>query len=132
MNKRGEIVGFETVIFTMLNLIFFCVMLFFIYRVGTGAFLYEQAYAKEIVLVIDNSQPEMKILIDMNDAVDIAKKNNQDKMKIFSIDENENKVIVSLTGKGGYGFRYFSNYTVDYKMNGNYLELNIGEKNEIK
>lgn len=129
LSKRGDSTLAETVIFIILNLIFFIALLIFVYRSGTGALVYEQAYAKEIALFLDNAKPDTDLSINIQDGMKIAEKAGQ---KIEnSVRIQDNKVIVSLTGKGGYSYQYFSDYSVEYRVSEDgFVYLKIREKNE--
>lgn len=129
-DKRADSPIYGTVIFIILNLMFFVILIAFIYKSSTGALIYEQAYAKNIALLIDKAEPEMEISIDMTKAVNAAEKNNWEKEKIVKIDKIKNKVIVKLDSKEGYAFHYFSDYDINTKFDGNNLIINVKEKVE--
>ena len=129
-NKKADTVVLETTIFIVLNIVFIALLLIFVYTSKEGAFIYEQIYAKQIALLIDNAKPDMTIGLNMENAIKIAKKNNQDLDKIVSISNNENKVIISLSSRGGHSFQYFSDYNVSIQINQNHLTIKIKEKNE--
>jgi len=130
LNKRGETLIFETVIFIVLNTLFFVIMLVFVSRASTGAAVYEQVYAKEIALMIDDAKPTMSIYIDMGDAVKLTEKiGGLNLIDIVRIDESGQRVVVSLTKGGGYSFQYFSGYNVTVEpAEENFLKINVGEK----
>tara|TARA_Y100000310_G_scaffold339732_1_gene433364 strand:- start:2143 stop:2619 length:477 start_codon:yes stop_codon:yes gene_type:complete len=134
-NKRGDLLTLETLIFTILNLVFFSVLIAFVMLAGQRAFVYEQTYAKQIALIIDNAKPEMAILVDMEKIVEIAEKNEKPLNEIVKINKKENRVEVSLRDSGGSSFQYFSNYDVLVKFeesNKNKLLINILEKTEVE
>lgn len=131
-NKKADYVVLETTIFIVLNIFFIALLLIFVYSSGKGAFIYEQIYAKQIALLIDNAEPEMTIGYSMEKGIEIAEKNGVVKDKIVSIDDKENKVIVSLSGKGGNSFQYFSDYGIETKFVENNLEIKIKKKNELQ
>jgi len=126
MNKRGDQL-IETIMFIMLNLIFFASLFYFVYRTGNSAIAYEQSYAKEIALLIDNAKPGTNILLNVQDGLKIAKDSGQDLSRMFSA--RDNKVFVDLTGKGSYSSAYFSDYNVEINMNGNgFAYIQVKEK----
>jgi len=135
-NKKAENIVLETIIFIVLNLVFFSVMLLFVLSSGEGAFIYEQRIAKQVALIIDYSKPKMAISMDVTEAMEIAKKELSDEKinNAFKIDNEEKKVIVDLSGKGGHSYRFFSDYSVDSsvisKENKDFLVLVIKEKND--
>lgn len=130
MNKKADTMILETFIFIILNLIFFLAVLVFVWKAGDNAFVYEQAYAKEIALAIDNGKPGTSIFIDVKDGLEIADKEKQERNKIFKIDEQEGRIMVNLIGRGGYSFRYFSANEISLLVYGDYLKIDIKEKNE--
>ena len=123
MNKRGILFG--TVIFIILNIVFFVVMLLFIYSSGNRDFVYEQTYAKQIALLIDNSKPEMSLLLDISELVEIANENRKDVNEIIKLDKEENRIFVSLKGERGYNYKYFTKADVDLKIEKNNLVINL-------
>jgi len=131
-NKRGDTYVLETTFFIILNVIFFVMMLVFVNRAASGAVIYEQTYAKQIALLLDDAKPGTTISLNMDKGVEIAKENKIAVDKIVEINEKENRVKVSLTGKGGYSFQYFSDYSIEIGFTENFLVLKIkeGAKNE--
>ena len=127
-DKNAKMV-MQTIIFILLNLVFFTVMLIFAYSSGNREFVYEQTLAKEIALIIDNANPEMIILLDLNKFIEIAEDNNQPIDKIIKIDNEKNLVEVKLKEKGGYSYQYFSDYDISSKIEQNMLLINI-KRNE--
>ena len=128
MNKKGDEIVLETIIFVVLNLLFFAVMLVFVYSSGSITFVYEQTYAKQIALFIDNAEPEMSMLIDLSEIIEIAEKNKQPLEKIVQLNKNENKVEIRLKKKGGYSYQYYSDYNIDLKIDNNFLLINIKDE----
>jgi len=134
-DKRGEGLVFPVVIFIVLNLMFFSLLMFFVFKSSTGALVYEQAYAKEIALMIDSAKPVTIFSIDFTKGLEIAENNrlSSESMKDL-VDFKDNKVIVKLEDKGGYAFEYFSNYEISSYFNGNFLIITVNAKiieNEI-
>jgi hypothetical protein len=114
LNKKADTIILESTIFFILNSVFIILMLLFIYSSGRGAFVYEQVYAKQIALIIDNAEPDMSIGLNIEELVKIAEKNNKQIDKIVSINKEENEVIVSLSNSGGHSFQYFSDYDIEF------------------
>ncbi|HUS50686.1 MAG TPA: hypothetical protein VMZ91_11005 [Candidatus Paceibacterota bacterium] len=135
-DKKADTVVLETTIFIILNLVFIAILLIFVWSSGKGAFNYEESYAKQIALLIDNSKPEMTLSLGINKGVEIAEEKGikkEDINKIVRIDEKENRIIVDLTGKGGYSYQYFSDYFVETEIisgarDEKYLTIKIKEK----
>ena len=70
-------------------------------------------------------------IVGFGTACEIAKKNklSEEQLKrIVEIDSKTNKIIVSLSNKGGYSFKYFPDYFVSSDFKENQLILNIKEK----
>ena len=126
VNKRADNLLIERIIFLTLNVVFFIVMLMFVNSSGNRDFVYEQIYAKEIALIIDNAKPDMAILFDVSELIEIAKENRKDVSEIIKLDKEDNIVWVSLKGDRGYSYKYFSGSDVEFKLQGNDLSINIG------
>lgn len=128
MKKRGESGLIETVIFLILNVIFFLIMGYFAYNSGTQSFIYEQAYAKQIALLIDNSRPDMVIMVNIDELIPVALEKNKDINQVFIVDEKTNEIKVNLNQKGGYSYKYFSDVSVKLNVKDNYLFVTIAKK----
>jgi hypothetical protein len=129
-NKKGVDLIHGTVIFIILNLIFFGAMFGFVVRTADNIALYEQAYAKELSLLIDKSKPGTVILLDVKDINGFLKNGNlYDSAFSFS----NNKVTVKLNKDSqGYSFPYFSDYLIngDFQIDENknaFLRLEIND-----
>ncbi|MEM3091368.1 MAG: hypothetical protein QXX55_02050 [Candidatus Pacearchaeota archaeon] len=122
-NKKGEEIIYPKLIFIILNLIFISFLIFFVYKSSSGALVYEQAYAKQIALIIDSSKPETNITINFEEALKLAQENGIRKEDI--IRKTGNEIIVSFSNKGGYKFRYFTKNKVDFDVEGNNLIIKI-------
>ena len=111
MKKKGQILV-ENVIFIILNLIFLTILILFIYSKSGSEAILEEKYAKQIALIIDSAKPEMKILLNMEDAIEKAKTEwSEDKIgEIVSVEGNN--VIVKLREKGGYSYSFFNDVPV--------------------
>jgi len=124
--KKGENLVFPVIIFLVLNLMFFAVLLVFVYNSSSNESVYEEAYSKQIALMIDNARPNTSISMDISKLVEISDKNKLNKNDIILINEETNKVVVKLSSKG-YSFSYYSDYDIEYKINENTLTLVILE-----
>ncbi len=105
INKRGEILV-ENVIFIVLNIIFVSILIFFLFKQGSGAILLEQTYSKQIALMIDSAKPVMEIKLNMEKAKEVAEENKIDFSEAVSI--TGNVVNVKLSQKGGYEYSFFN------------------------
>ena len=128
--KRGASdLLYPVVIFIVVNLLFFSMLLIFVYRQQSGALIYEQAYAKQIAMMIDYAKPEMGVPINFSKGIEIAKKNGKTS-GLVEIDDKNREVIVKLDERGGYAFKYFSDYDVKIEFADNFLLIYIKEKGE--
>lgn len=125
MKKRGSTLTLETVIFFILNIAFFVVMSGFVYNSVQNSAFYEQNYAKQIALIIDNSKTETSILIDVSEIVKIANENKKNINDIVKVDKAQNKISVSLRDGRDYSHRYFTNANIITKIDGNWLTINV-------
>jgi len=107
MNKKGINILPGTLIFLILNIVFFSVLFFWVARVGSGVEIKEQVYAKQIALLIDGAKPGTNLTLDISEMYEVARENRFDG-KIVDIDYESNEVIVQLEDGGGYRFQYFS------------------------
>jgi len=127
-NKKAVIMTLETVIFLVLNLIFLIMMIMFAYQQGNRYFVYEESYAKQVVLLIDNAKPETAMLLDISELIEIAKENKKDVNEIIKLDKINNKVFVSLRGERGYSYKYFTEADVNFKIDENNLAISVEKK----
>ena len=111
MNKKGEELVIEQVIFIVLNIVFVGLLLAFAYKTSSSAFTFEQRYAKEIALLIDSTADNSALKLDVTEAYEIAKKNNIPKEEMIVISDKE--VILKLSGEKGYAYPYFHKVSID-------------------
>ena len=133
-NKKGVNLIYSTVIFIILNIVFFAAVFAFVARSGSGGGLNEQILAKEIALLVDGSKPGTTIFINLKEAQPFLKDSKLTSSDAFQIRDGE--IIVKLTQDlKGYSFPYFSDYKIESAFgnndNGNLiLVLNVGDKND--
>ena len=114
-NRKGEEVLTPIIIFVILNIAFFSILFGFVYIASTGALVYEQAYAKQIALLIDTAEPSPSTVIRINfvEGFEIAKSGSLNQANLVKIDNANKQVIVNLgRTKGGYAVKYFSDYEI--------------------
>jgi len=129
LDKKAEEIAFPVVLRIIIYLVFFSILFLFVHLRSTGASIYEQAYAKQIVLMIDSAGSPTKIVLDFKEGIEVAEKNKiTSKANLVSVKNNE--VIVKLSDSGGYGFKYFSEYELNSYFDENNLIITINEKNE--
>jgi uncharacterized protein (UPF0333 family) len=104
--KKGDEIVSQELIFLVLNLLFFAILLFFVFRSGSGATIAEEAYAKKIALIIDNMKPGMEVNISLAGLYSIMSSN---KFSEFPVHVENNTVTVRAMKGKGYSFRFFSN-----------------------
>jgi len=113
LDKRGNNVLTENLLFIILNFVFLTILIIFLVsKVGNVAVL-EEKYAKQIAMVIDSAKSTMEINIDMEDAFKEADKNGLKGKEFVFINNNENIVNVNLREGGkGYSYSFFNNVDV--------------------
>jgi hypothetical protein len=128
MKKRAEAGLLETIVFLILNVVFFGGMMVFAYNSGSQSFIYEQAYAKQLALLVDNAKPDMVVMINIEELIPIAIKNSKNINQVFIVDEKTNEIKVNLNPSGGYGYKYFSDNSVKLEVRENYLFVTVTKK----
>jgi hypothetical protein len=108
-NKRGEIL-IENIVFIILNMIFLTILVLFLLKQGTGTVLLEDAYSKQIALLIDSAKPGMILKLNMEDGFEVAKSKGVDFSKVVSV--NKNFILVKLSEKGGQEYPFFNDVEV--------------------
>ncbi len=116
-NKKGDTLVLESVIFIVLNIFFVMGLLYFVSRSASGAAVYEEAYAKQIALLVDNSKPGNTIVLNMENAVNVAGENGRNRADIVRIDDMKKQIFVGLGSQGGYQIGYFTGYNVSIIKN---------------
>ena len=116
MNKKGDKLIFETIIFLVLNVVFIAVMVLFVHSTGGKTFVYEKIYAKQVALLIDNARPGIEVELDISELYILAEK-NKFKGNILNINSENNKVRIKLTEAGGYEYGFFSDAGVVWNLN---------------
>jgi len=127
INEKEAKVVFPAIIFIIVSVLFFSVLAGFVFSSSTGVLVYEEAYAKQIALLIDKSSPNMEFFLDFSKAVELAKENEVDIEKQNLVFLRDNSVVVKLSNSGGYSFEYFSDYKINFDLNENILIIQIKE-----
>jgi len=108
-NKRGNILT-ENIIFIILNLVFLSILIvFLVSRMGAAAVL-EEMHAKQIALMISAAEPGMTIHLDMEKAINIAKKEGINLDDVVT--RKDNLITVKLREKGGYSYSFFNDVDI--------------------
>ncbi len=126
LNKKADVALINVIMFLVLNLIFVLALFVFIDYVGSRALIYEQSYAKQIALIIDNAKPDMVVSLDVSDGLEVAKKTENDFSNAFEL--KQGRIYVDLGKGGGYSYEYFTNYKIDLNLQGDELLISIQEK----
>jgi hypothetical protein len=111
-------------IYIIIVTIFFAALLFFVVRAGSNATIYEQIYSKKIGLAIDKAKPGTNITLDVREMYKISKKNKYEG-GIIKIDNNDNKIIVTLVSGKGYTYRLFSDNDILWELDKNGGKLHL-------
>lgn len=124
--KRADLTT-PIVIFLVLNIAFFSMMMIFVQRVSSNVLVYEEAYAKDIGLILNRAESGMTIYLDITNLVEIAIKNDlelKDLESLITIDVEKGVIVVKAKKEGGFEFPYFSKVLLE-KPNG---EIFLEEK----
>jgi len=105
-NKKANILT-ETVIFIVLNVVFFSVMILFIYMQSSSVHLEEERVAKQIALLIDAAKPGTEIEINLEKFFAKADK-GIDMGEAIEIDNKKNLVIVRGSEDSFYEYGFFN------------------------
>jgi hypothetical protein len=124
MNKKAELLP-ETVIFVILNVLFFGLMIGFIYLQGSSVHINEEETAKRIALIIDSAKPGTELEVNLRDFFDKAKKEGIAKEVSVEIDNGKNIVLVRGSQKSFYEYSFFSDFNVKFGFDGDYLKLEV-------
>jgi hypothetical protein len=115
INKKatiGEIVQ-DNLIYLILLVIFFAGMMMFVYSKTNGASVWEDYYAKDIVKIIDLSNPGDMVMLDVQKATGIAQKNKVDSFEeIFQFDNIKGELCVKLSRGRASCYSYMNDVNV--------------------
>ena len=104
------------IIFILLTIIIIVALLYFVNSRKDSAYVYEQAYAKQIALLIDKAQPGMIIYLNIQPVINKFGGTGFDVEKAFNIDDVAKEVNVGFSGRGKYKYGYFVDYSVSKKI----------------
>jgi len=116
MNKKGVKVLYSALIFTILNVIFIAMLFGFIFIRSNDVSLPQQAYAKQIGLLIDSAKPGTTLEIDIIEILRLAEKFNYDLENSVFINEEENEIKVQVTKNNAYIFKYYNGNELDWHI----------------
>ncbi len=106
-NKKSQDLLTGTMMFLILNVIFFGVMIILSAWAGSGAAMIEKKEARRIALAIDEMKPGTELSIYLGDIYTAAKKNHFEEASII-IDTSTNTVTVNITAGKGHSYKYFT------------------------
>lgn len=124
-NKKGTDILNSTLIFLLLNVVFFAIMFGFVARAGSGATIIEQTYAKQIALIIDQAKPGTNIDINIEEVYEMADKNKFSRQNVIKIDNEENKVYVQVSEERGYSYNFFNSADIVWELKKTKLSLGV-------
>lgn len=108
-NKRGATGDHSltaNVIYLIIALTFFIGMFYFVTAMQDGAAKWEDFYSKEIANLVNLAEPGQEVFLDVSHAASIAFKNEKGPSDIFTFDNVNNKVIVSLRQNSASSFSF--------------------------
>lgn len=114
MNLRGEseLLRTKNIVPLIAVLLFFVGALYWVSSYRDHAAFWEDFYAKEIARQINLADSGTVLELDVTKALSIAEKNRKNPQSLFSIDNDANRVIVSLREGGGRSYRFFNDVEV--------------------
>lgn len=116
MRKGGTSLLLENIVFIILNLIFLTVLVLFIARQGSGTILLEEAYAKQIALIMDSAKPGMTISLDFEKGIEKIKQSFGEEYleksnfnsTIVTFEDNIVTVKLEKGKREGYSYSFFN------------------------
>src|SRR3989338_9073432 len=106
-NKRGLSLLQSTIVFLLLNAVFFGTLFIVVDRESTTAPIFEEAYAKQTALLIDRAKAGTTNEIDISELMVVAKQKSR--APEVNLDCNSNTINVKVTNGKGYTQKYFTN-----------------------
>ncbi|MEM3405541.1 MAG: hypothetical protein QW117_01040 [Candidatus Pacearchaeota archaeon] len=129
MNKKGQQLLEENIIFLILNMIIFVTLLIFVYNSSNGKLIDEQYYAKEIALLINSAEPNTTIYFDLSYLYKKYEKEIEKgilkKENLIKINNEKGIVYFSLNPQTYYSYYFFNNVKINTYFEDNHLILKI-------
>lgn len=126
-DKKGSGLLMNPLIIIVVSLFFMSLLVVASVKIIGGDAVYEQAFAKEIALMLDGAYEGMTLTIYVDKLQELAKKNHYTG-EIIIIDEDKGTVRVGVKGDRKYSYNYYTNYDLEYKISGNTLSIVVGGK----
>lgn len=123
MNKKGVEELFETVIYVILNILFFASMITFIARQANNTAFEEKFEARRIALIIDTIRPGTELTINLAKLFSRAEENNY-RGGIIQLIKESNEIRITLAEGQGKKYRTITDLSldkIDYRLEGNKL-----------
>jgi hypothetical protein len=108
INKKASQMPTENIVFLVLNIFFFCALLFFVLRTASNTAIVEEVYAKKLALIVDQMQPNSEMNVSVKGLYETMDAN---KFEEFPIRVSGNIITVSAAKNSGSSFRFFSAVT---------------------
>jgi hypothetical protein len=105
-NKRSQNLLSGTIIFVIMNALFFGIMLIFISQAGTGADALEKIYSRQVALAVDNMKPGTEVQLYLPKLFDMADANKL-KTPVLSVDYNSCQITVRSDAGDGNSYYCF-------------------------
>lgn len=118
-NRKADIL-MSNVVFIILVILFFSVLLAFIVRQSSQAYIIEEQTAKKIALIIDASEKGTQVILNVEEVI------NRNELTGNPINIVGNMVYVKLTEKTGYRYSFFNNAQIEIiQLTGGNIKINI-------
>ena len=122
----------DNIVYILFILAFTTIMAFYVYAQQDASAVWADYYAKEIVKVVDTSQPGEAITLDVHRATIIAKDHQIPYNQIFSFDNLHHAVCVQLSRGRATCYGYFTDVlltepTIELGVPINVLHFNVTE-----
>jgi hypothetical protein len=112
-NKRGDSILFDNAIYIILLVLFVAGMSIFIYSNNNGGAVLEDYYSKEVSKIVDFSNGNQEVLLDVHSATESAIDNGIRSLGEVFVFDNENKRVgVKLSPGGRTYYSYFSDFSI--------------------
>ena len=118
-NKKGVLTG--TVIFLILNVVFFTLVLFFASQSISGLDIKEKILAKQIALFVNSAKPETLMIFNIQKYIDMAEK----KLEVENIVKIEDGNIKVKLNEDTFVYPHFSDYNIEYEISGGFLQITV-------
>lgn len=125
-SKKGVTWLEKTVIFLILNVVFFAALFIFVARAGTELEVKEQIYAKQFALMIDRAKLGTTLSLNLTELYDLAEKNKYNG-RVVDLNVNDGSITVMLQSGKGYTQDFFTNLkSGDVSEENKILKIRVG------